>query len=179
MPGGHWSSALLGWPLLGDWGDLALLSMSFLLQQAGLGRFILMALVEAQGRNKCHFTSTFQPSAGSYFASLLCREHVPWPNANSEQGAIAHLKCKGDRHEAGWKTGHVCNLLQCRVVTTSPTSMGFHLSQHKRVPQPGTWEGSQEWGRAFSSQVTLLKHQKSLWEDAVSSVRDEEERLSV
>ena len=57
--------------------------------------------------------------------------------------------------------------------------MGFHLSQHKRVHQPGIWEGSQEWGRAFTSQVTLLKHQKSLWKDAVISLRDEEERLSV
>lgn len=116
---------------------------------------------------------------GSYFASLHWQKHVLWPNANSEQEGIAHLRGKGCRHEAGWKTGHVCNLPQCRVVITSSNSMGFHLSQHKRVHQPGTWEGSQEWGRAFTSQVTLLKHQKSLWKDAVISLRDEEERLPV
>lgn len=101
------------------------------------------------GEKQMSFHKHFSTFCGSYFASLLCRKHVPWPNANSEQGGSAHLRGKGGRHEAGWKTGHVCNLPQCRVVITFPTSMGFHLSQHKRVPQPDTWERSRELGESL------------------------------
>ena len=169
MPGGCWSSAHLGWLLLRHWGDLALLQVSFILQRACLGMFIFMAVVEAQERNKYQFHK--------YFSSFCLNHILPHPFGQINFMAKCKFRRGGHytlRGQQVWtwgrvkNWGHVCNLTQGRIVIISTSCIDSHLSEHKRIHQPGTWEGSQECGRASTCQVALLKSQKSLWEDMLS-----------